>query len=144
MVIQKESSGMVIFRINNEGNREYLLLRNIGGHWEFPKGGLENEESPIEACIREVQEEAGLKPMKVNDFKTQYSYHFTREGERIEKKVHIFLGKAFRDDVRLSREHRDYDWLSFEQCINRIANSHEELKSVLEEAHNYLEKRKIK
>jgi 8-oxo-dGTP pyrophosphatase MutT (NUDIX family) len=144
MTIEKTSSGMIIFRLDSEGNRRYLLLRNIGGHWEFPKGGIEGNESDLEASLREVSEETGLDPMKINSFRVKYSYQFSRNGETINKEVYLYLGKSFTDNVSLSREHRDYCWLKYEDALRRISNSHSELKAVLREAHSHLEEKNIK
>lgn len=37
-----------------------LLLQHRNGDWVFPKGHLEGSETPLEAALREVHEEAGL------------------------------------------------------------------------------------
>lgn len=37
-----------------------LLLRQMNGNWVFPKGHLEPGESPLQAALREVQEETGV------------------------------------------------------------------------------------
>ena len=48
------------------GNDEILLCRlsdkvpNHGGRWTLPGGGLEFGESPVDAMVREVEEETGL------------------------------------------------------------------------------------
>jgi len=34
--------------------------RDIPGAWQFPQGGLENEENPIDAALREIWEETGI------------------------------------------------------------------------------------
>lgn len=40
--------------------------RRIGkSSWQFPQGGIENKESPLQAMFRELYEEVGLKPEHV-------------------------------------------------------------------------------
>jgi putative (di)nucleoside polyphosphate hydrolase len=34
--------------------------RDVPGAWQFPQGGLENDEDPIDAVLREVREETGI------------------------------------------------------------------------------------
>jgi len=34
--------------------------RDISGSWQLPQGGLDEDESPLEAVIREIREETGL------------------------------------------------------------------------------------
>lgn len=54
----KFSAGAVVLRPAGEGWR-YLLLR-VFRTWDFPKGGVEPGEAPIEAAVREVEEETAL------------------------------------------------------------------------------------
>jgi len=49
-----QSAGVIIF----DGD-QVLILRS-GSKWSFPKGGLEDGESLMDAAIRETQEETGL------------------------------------------------------------------------------------
>lgn len=63
---------------------DYVLLIKRGtipylGYWCFPGGIVESGESPEEACIREVEEETGLK------------VEILREVDRIRGGTRIFL-----------------------------------------------------
>lgn len=53
-------AGGVVFRPGRTGP-EYLIVEARGsrGTWVLPKGHIEDEESPEETAVREVQEEAG-------------------------------------------------------------------------------------
>jgi 8-oxo-dGTP diphosphatase len=64
----------------------------------FPKGHIEKNESAIEAAVREVEEETGLKAQvvtKLDDVK----YWFVFNNEKIHKKVSWFLMQPVSDDV---------------------------------------------
>lgn len=52
------SAGAVIVRLADEGPR--LLLLRAYNYWDFPKGEVESNETPLEAARREVKEETGL------------------------------------------------------------------------------------
>lgn len=51
-----EGAGGVVF--NRSGH--VLLISHRDGHWVFPKGHLDHGETPLEAALREVEEEAGV------------------------------------------------------------------------------------
>lgn len=46
------------------GFGEYLLIHRYG-HWDLPKGKIEELESPEEAAIREVEEECGISLLRL-------------------------------------------------------------------------------
>jgi diadenosine hexaphosphate hydrolase (ATP-forming) len=51
-----EGAGGVV--VNNEG--KILLIRHHNGTWVFPKGHVDPGETPLQAALREVAEEAGV------------------------------------------------------------------------------------
>ena len=51
----EKSCGAIIIK---EG--KVLLLQEVEGHWSFPKGHVENNETEIETVVREVKEETNL------------------------------------------------------------------------------------
>ena len=53
----RPSAGGII--INKEG--EIVLVEQHGNSWSFPKGGIEAGESELDAAVREIYEETGLK-----------------------------------------------------------------------------------
>lgn len=131
------SSGGIVYRESN-GYKEYLLLKSRTGDWEFPKGGLEDEEELQQATIREIEEETGISQMKIIDgFRDEYEYNFFRGSNRIEKTVHLFIVKSFETDVELSTEHHDYQWRSFDEAKNTL--SHEGPRNILENAREHIE-----
>lgn len=47
---------------------QVFWARRVGGYdaWQFPQGGIQNQEAPEAALYRELQEEIGLEPRDVN------------------------------------------------------------------------------
>jgi bis(5'-nucleosidyl)-tetraphosphatase len=86
----KFSAGAVVLRPTGEG-WGYLLLR-VFRTWDFPKGGVEAGEVPLQAAIREVEEETALT---VLDF---------RWGERYQETAPYSGGKVARYYVAASLE----------------------------------------
>jgi 8-oxo-dGTP pyrophosphatase MutT (NUDIX family) len=112
---QERSAGLVIYRIiDNEPF--FLLIRYGWGHWGFSKGMIESGESELEAAIREATEETGLTKFRfIKSFKEKIKYFYIRERKTIQKEVVYFLVETQENDVVLSFEHSDYEWLSFNQ-----------------------------
>lgn len=53
--------GVGIILVNQ--NRQVLFAKRIGMEaWQFPQGGMKEEETPDEAMYRELKEEIGLNP----------------------------------------------------------------------------------
>jgi len=66
--MKKQSAGILLYRIIN-GSPEFLLVHPGGpfwqkkdlGVWSIPKGEFEEDEEPLQAAIREFEEETGTK-----------------------------------------------------------------------------------
>ncbi|WP_186758680.1 NUDIX hydrolase [Echinicola salinicaeni] len=51
------------FIVNDLGG--FLIVREDNGLWDLPGGGLDRGESPKDCIYREINEEMGLKPIKI-------------------------------------------------------------------------------
>jgi 8-oxo-dGTP pyrophosphatase MutT (NUDIX family) len=107
MVFEK-SCGVIIYRENYK-NLEFLTISHrYDGHWGFPKGHVEKNESEEETAIREVYEESGLKVTLINGFRAKIQYS-PKEG--VTKDVIYFLAKVYDDAVHIQLEEiKDYRW----------------------------------
>jgi 8-oxo-dGTP pyrophosphatase MutT (NUDIX family) len=136
-LIEKKSAGAVIFN-ETLGERYYLLLHYDAGHWDFPKGGIEEGESELDAVIREVREETGIADLKlIGGFRQTISYQFKSTEGEINKTVVFYLGSTSTFKVTLSHEHRAYAWLKFEDALEHL--TFDTARSVLKVAHKFLE-----
>ena len=129
MMKQIFSAGLVLFRVMN-GERLYLLLHYPHGHWDLPKGKIEEGESKQEAALRELEEETGLEAEIIDGFEEQISYVFRQDDELIEKTVYFLIGKTESDQITLSDEHINFAWLPYNQAEGQLtfANAKEVLK----------------
>jgi 8-oxo-dGTP pyrophosphatase MutT (NUDIX family) len=71
-IVKEKSCGAVIFR--RKKDIEVLVIRQNQGHWCFPKGHVEGDESEQETAKREVKEETGLKIRFLFGFREETSY----------------------------------------------------------------------
>jgi 8-oxo-dGTP pyrophosphatase MutT (NUDIX family) len=137
MARHEQSAGVVLFREDRHapGGRLFLLL-DYGRHWDYPKGHLENGESPQQAALRELREETGIDRVELDpSFSRQVTYYF-RHPKRglVRKTVTFFLGRTDQDKVTLSDEHVAYAFLPFDEALGRLtyASARRVLRSAAE------------
>jgi len=85
------SAGGIVFRRIPEGPPRFLLIRDSYDNWGFPKGHLEDGETPAEAALRETREETGLEQLQVQGPIRIIDWHFRFRGRHIHKYCHFFL-----------------------------------------------------
>jgi len=112
------SAGVVVVR--SAGGRWRFLLLRAFSHWDFPKGMVEPGEDPVEAAIREVEEETAL-----NDLRFDWGAEFIETGPYSRGKIaRYYLGRTERRDVCLlvnpeigRPEHCEYRWVGLREGL---------------------------
>jgi len=80
-----EAAGGLVKNSKNE-----LLVIHRFGIPDLPKGKIEKNETPEIAALREVEEECGIKKLKISG-KAEPSYHiYFRKNKKVLKKTHWF------------------------------------------------------
>jgi bis(5'-nucleosidyl)-tetraphosphatase len=123
MARDERSAGFLIFHRRPGGgdNDVRFLLLDYGRHWDFAKGHVEENESDLEAALRELREETSIRDVTpVPEFQQEIVYFFrsARHG-LIRKTVVFFLAEVAKPDVILSEEHVGYEFLPYEQAVKR-------------------------
>jgi bis(5'-nucleosidyl)-tetraphosphatase len=134
------SAGIVIYYQDDE-IREYLLLHYSAGHWDFPKGHLEKNETNKEAALRELCEETGISKITLLDgFEESFTYylHDYETKELIQKTVTFFIGKAEAKKVTLSHEHIGYIWLPYKEAVKQA--TYKNAKNLLKKVEKFIHK----
>ncbi len=85
------SAGGIVFRRDADGTPRFLLIRDSYRHWGFPKGHLEDGETPAVAAERETREETGLEGLILHGPIRLIDWHFRFRGRYIHKFCHFFL-----------------------------------------------------
>jgi bis(5'-nucleosidyl)-tetraphosphatase len=117
---EERSAGAVVFRRAPVSPR-YLLLKYPAGHWDLPKGNIEEGEEPIQTMVREVREESGLVELKVvPGFEHKIEYYYRRGGKKVHKTVVFFLAETSVEKITISFEHQDYGWFGFEEALKTV------------------------
>jgi 8-oxo-dGTP pyrophosphatase MutT (NUDIX family) len=75
-LVRIRSSGVICKRVDN--NKLYfLLVKQIGGKWSFPKGAKEENETEYECALREFHEEVGININSLKNLKSITIYSNT-------------------------------------------------------------------
>ncbi len=111
---------------------KYLLLKRkhhwVG--WEFPKGGIDKGEKPMETAIRETKEECGQEGF---DFR-KYNFSGKYEYGRVLKDGPGFVGQTYtlfsaevkgKKIVFDKKEHFGYRWVSFEKAMRKLSKKNQ-------------------
>lgn len=105
-----------------------LLVRQNKGHWEFPKGHVEENETEMETAIREVKEETNLDVEIISD--KRYIIEYVTDKGR-DKQVVYFIAKVTSGDIKRQEcEIQTVDWLSFDEAIKTL--TYENTKKLFE------------
>jgi 8-oxo-dGTP pyrophosphatase MutT (NUDIX family) len=144
----EKSVGGIVYR-EEDGRKFFLLLHyqrindTKGEHtyWDFPKGHVEEGESEVHTLFREVEEETGIRDLKVIEgFREVIKYFFNLKGVLVHKEVVFFLCRTGTKDVRVSEEHLGFRWLEYEEAEKTLEFKNS--KTVLSKAHEFLKNRK--
>jgi len=130
----EKSCGAIILR---EVDKQYkvLLINHVnGGHWSFPKGHVENNETEEQTALREIKEETGLRVILDTGFRYINTYS---PKENVIKDVVYFLG--FTEDCELKRQVEEVNeagWFTLDEAPNII--THDSDKRIFLAAREYL------
>ncbi len=137
--MEERSAGVLLFR--DDEVRKYLLLHYPAGHWDYPKGHIEENETEKDAAVRELREETGVKEDEfelIPGFKETIDYFYKKMGELSHKQVIYLLGQTDKERVRISREHQGHTWLPYDEAMDKL--TFKNARDVLKEAKIFLEK----
>jgi len=136
----EKSCGIVLFNSD-----EFLLIQHPTksngdeGHWDFPKGHVEGNETELETAKRELIEETGIVNFRLFDgFRHRIEYNFQKGNEMVLKEVIFFLAESNNKEVVLSSEHQNFVWLNEDLAHNKLTYTN--AKEVLAAVKIFLEK----
>lgn len=132
---QKEvSAGGIVFRRDPEGEVRFLLIRDSYRNWGFPKGHLEEGETPAEAAQRETAEETGLSGLVLHGPIRIIDWFFRFRGRLIHKYCHFFLIESPAGEPQPQAEEgiSACCWYSYDQALATL--SYDNARGVLRRA----------
>lgn len=134
----EKSCGSVLFKKKGDGSVKFLLLHYTAGHWDFPKGNQEKNETEEQTAKREIKEETGIEDIElIKGFKEAVKYFYKKGEETIYKEVVFFLAQTMDEKVKLSHEHIGYVWLSYQKAYEKL--TYGTSKELLRKGDGYLQ-----
>ena len=140
----EKSAGAIIFRI--EGNNIFYLLLKYPTYWGFAKGNIEEKENEEQTALREIKEETGLNDIVLlKGFKENIAWFYRMNNELRRKEAIFFLAETKTKEIKISKEHNDFKWLSYEEALKLIKIKSN--KQLMEKAdkfiHEYLKQKTL-
>ena len=137
-MLEEHSAGIVLYRSDDNSSNMILLLHYGNGHWDFPKGNIEVNETHIEAAVRELEEETGINRFRlVPGFKETLVYNYKKKSAQVAKTVTFYLGITTISKVVLSSEHIGYVWLTYQESVKIL--TYDNAKKLLTQANMIFE-----
>ena len=133
-----QSFGIIPYR-KKDNQILFLLIHHVEGHWAFPKGHKEGQETDVETALRELFEETGTEVKHVESNHPFYEhYEFTKpDGTFISKTVTFFPAEVNSDAVKIQPEEvQDYAWLTHEEAKQKM--TFPAGKKIVDEVWDYL------
>ncbi len=119
------AGGVVIRRGLTSGEIEILMIQDAKGRWTIPKGHVEPGEKITQTALREIQEETGLRFLKIHDKLNDLHFFYRKDGKLIFMTTHVFLIEATRYTGELlpgdSEGIVDTKWFPAEEALKLIA-----------------------
>lgn len=134
---QEKSCGAIIVTNETQDPKFLLIKHHNGGHWAFPKGHVEENETEEETALREIREETQLTVELDTHFRhvVRYSPY-----EGTIKDVIYFIAYAPEQTVHKQEEEvLDSTWLTFEKALALITYENDQI--ILQAAMDYLTKK---
>lgn len=119
--------------VQNEAGQYLMIYRR--GKWDLPKGKVEPSETPVEAGVREVEEETGISGITVIRPLTCTYHTYEQRGTTLLKQTHWFLMQVrgmlnlkpqVEEDIEIA------EWVDANGVENRLKDSYPSIRMVFE------------
>lgn len=123
ILLIKSAGGIVINK-----NGKILVVSQHGTSWSLPKGHLDEGESELEAAIREIYEESGIKKLElVKELGNYKRYKIAKDGTEDKSELKIitmFLFKTVEEVlIPVDPENPEARWVDKKEVVELLSHS---------------------
>lgn len=121
-IVREPTAGGVIFRRDENGGVEILLIQDSKDRWTIPKGHIEEGETAQETAKREIGEEAGLKNVEMLGWLGKIHFRYRRVDKLVLMTTQIYLVRAGGDTSAIQKEEwmNGIKWFTFQDALDAI------------------------
>lgn len=132
--MMEKSCGAIVYRRKND-ELEFLLVYQSNGHYSFPKGHMEDNETEIETTLREIKEETNIDVELDTNFREEITYLI--EHKNVMKNAVYYIAKPTSFDLKNQEgEITECSWNDYETTKEKL--EYENIIEVFEKAYEYI------
>ncbi len=131
----KEKISSMSIVMGKDKDKYKVLILNNEGEWVFPKGHVENNETYLQAAIRELSEESGVSVTENESLGQIDEFKFYFDGEKALKVIKVFLFKMDScPKISINKEEGFItgEWFDLDIAIKKL--SHDDARESLKKA----------
>ena len=121
-IVREPTSGAVVFRHDEKGGVEMLLIQDAKDRWTIPKGHIEEGETAQQTAKREIGEETGLTNTEVLGWLGKIHFRYRRVDKLVLMTTQIYLMRALGDTNAIQKEEymNGIKWFGFHDALDAI------------------------
>ncbi len=146
-----QSAGGIVYYIHQDGEPRYLLMKRYAVSKRIervaPKGKIEPGETIEQAAIREISEEAGISPNKMNLWTQLWVTHLRSDDSRwqLNKDTTYFLVQYTWDPLSLAIEDGwwltgVYKWATLDEVLALLY--YQDIRELVRKAHHIIKNKR--
>src|SRR5437870_4867788 len=121
--------------VTNDNNELLMIFRR--GKWDLPKGKLDNGETIEECAVREVEEETGIRNLKLDKLvgNTYHEYFDKYVKDDVIKETHWFAMKVKGNTNLIPQTEEDIEkiiWADDKTIQECLQNTYPNIKEIIE------------
>ncbi len=145
--VHDESFGVIPVYFDSQKGPLFCIVHHTIGHWSFPKGHANGNESEQATGLRELYEETGIQKVTLfSNKKFIEIYSFKKENINYKKSVKYFVGQVFSTETEIPNDFKnevdELKWVDYGEAKSALTFS--EAKKILDDVFIFLKKNKFR